>query len=103
LAREGEKGPHVADPADPAAEPTPSGRSSRRGVAEPAAKKGGPLQFAHECWAELQRVEWPDRRQLWTATGVVILVCVVIGVYLAVIDAGLTRASAWLVRQYANH
>jgi preprotein translocase subunit SecE len=34
---------------------------------------------------------------------VVILVCVVIGVYLAVIDAGLTRASAWLVRQYANH
>jgi preprotein translocase subunit SecE len=61
------------------------------------------MQFVRECWAELQRVEWPDRRQLWQATGVVILVCIVIGVYLAVIDAGLTRVSAWLVRQYANH
>jgi preprotein translocase subunit SecE len=103
VARDSEKGPHVADPADPSAEPAPGGRPARRRTAEPAAKKGGPMQFVHECWAELQRVEWPDRRQLWTATGVVIIVCVVIGVYLAVIDAGLTRASSWLVRQYANH
>jgi preprotein translocase subunit SecE len=103
VARDSEKGPNVADPADPAAEPSPSGRPARRGAAEPTAKKGGVVQFCRECWAELQRVEWPDRRQLWTATGVVIIVCVVIGVYLAVIDAGLTRVSAWLVRQYANH
>jgi preprotein translocase SecE subunit len=102
VARDSEKGPRVADPADPAAEPAPSGTPARRS-AEPAARKGGPMQFVHECWAELQRVEWPDRRQLWQATGVVILVCVVIGVYLAVLDAGLTRVSAWLVRQYANH
>jgi preprotein translocase SecE subunit len=102
VAPDSEKGPNVADPADPSADSEPSDRSERRG-AEPAAKKGGPVQFVHECWAELQRVEWPDRRQLWTATGVVILVCIVIGVYLAVIDAGLTRMSAWLVRQYANH
>jgi preprotein translocase subunit SecE len=103
VARDSEKGPNVADAADPSAEPAPSGSPARRRSAEPAAKKGGPMQFVRECWAELQRVEWPDRRQLWTATGVVIIVCIVIGVYLAVIDAGLTRASAWLVRQYANH
>jgi preprotein translocase SecE subunit len=102
VARDSEKGPNVADPADPSADSEPSDRPERRG-AEPAAKKGGAVQFVRECWAELQRVEWPDRRQLWTATAVVIIVCVVIGVYLAVIDAGLTRVSAWLVRQYANH
>ena len=102
MARDSEKGPNVADPADPAADSAEGGPARRR-AAEPATKKGGAVQFVRECWAELQRVEWPDRRQLWTATGVVIIVCVVIGVYLAVIDAGLTRVSAWLVRQYANH
>jgi preprotein translocase SecE subunit len=103
VARDSEKGPHVADPADPSGASEPGDLPAPRRAAEPAAKKGGAIQFVRECWAELQRVEWPDRRQLWTATGVVIIVCIVIGVYLAVIDAGLTRASAWLVRQYANH
>src|SRR4051794_29103085 len=49
-ARDREKGPNVADPADPSsAEPASSGRPARRGAAEPAARKGGPMQFVHEC------------------------------------------------------
>jgi preprotein translocase subunit SecE len=95
-----EEGQRVADPEPESEAP---GRPSRRAVAEPAARGGGPMAFVHECWAELQRVQWPGRRELWQATGVVILVCIVIGVYLGILDAGLTRVSAWLVRQYANH
>jgi preprotein translocase subunit SecE len=41
--------------------------------------------------------------QLWQATGVVIIVCLVIGVYIAALDAVLFRASRWLIDQYAAH
>ena len=49
---------------------------------------GGPrfLQFLKASWAELQRVQWPDRRQVGQATGVVIGFVVVAGAYLGVAD-----------------
>jgi len=95
---EREKGQRVADQ-----ELEAQGRPAGRAAAEPTSRGGGAIQFIRECWAELQRVQWPNRRELWTATGVVILVCLVMGVYLGALDAVLTRASSWLVRQYASH
>jgi preprotein translocase SecE subunit len=52
--------------------------------------RGGPLgrlfNFAQGSWRELQRVQWPDRRQVMQATGVVIGFVVVAGVFLGVAD-----------------
>jgi preprotein translocase SecE subunit len=51
-------------------------------------KPGGPrfLQFLRASWAELQRVQWPDRRQVAQATGVVVGFVIVAGAYLGVAD-----------------
>jgi preprotein translocase subunit SecE len=42
--------------------------------------------FLRACWAELQRVQWPDRRQVAQATGVVIGFVIVAGLYLGLAD-----------------
>ncbi len=48
-----------------------------------------PLQlvgFLRGSWAELQRVQWPDRRQVFQATGVVLGFVIVAGAFLGVAD-----------------
>lgn len=54
----------------------------------PTTSGGGPrfLQFLRASWAELQRVQWPDRRQVAQATAVVLGFVVVAGAYLGVAD-----------------
>ena len=44
------------------------------------------LHFLHGSWRELQRVQWPDRRQVFQATGVVIGFVIVAGVFLGLSD-----------------
>jgi preprotein translocase subunit SecE len=44
------------------------------------------LAFLRASWAELQRVQWPDRRQVAQATAVVLGFVVVAGLYLGVAD-----------------
>ena len=63
---------------------------------------GRSIQFIRECWAELGRVQWPDRNQLWQATAVVILACFVVGVYLYALDSVFAGAAEWLVDQQAG-
>ncbi|MFM8883873.1 MAG: preprotein translocase subunit SecE [Solirubrobacterales bacterium] len=58
--------------------------------ATPAPRQGifGRLAaFLRASWSELQRVQWPDRRQVGQATAVVLGFVVVAGVYLGVADA----------------
>src|SRR3954447_21655743 len=67
-----------------------------RRAAEPAARSGAATQsrgifgrfaaFLRASWAELQRVQWPDRRQVFQATAVVLGFVVVAGLYLGVAD-----------------
>jgi preprotein translocase SecE subunit len=45
------------------------------------------INFIQGSWRELQRVQWPDRRQVMQATGVVLGFVVVAGVFLGVADA----------------
>jgi len=47
--------------------------------------------FLQGSWRELQRVQWPDRRQVMQATGVVIGFVIVAGVFLGVADVIATR------------
>jgi preprotein translocase SecE subunit len=42
--------------------------------------------FLRACWAELQRVQWPDRRQVGQATAVVLGFVVIAGLYLGAAD-----------------
>ena len=54
-------------------------------------RRGGFRAFAGESVAELKKVEWPGRRQLFSATVVVIIAVAVVGAYLYVADLGLSR------------
>jgi preprotein translocase subunit SecE len=61
----------------------------------PTRKGGGRfIGFLRASWAELQRVQWPDRRQVAQATGVVIGFVIVAGLYLGVAD--------WVAKQIVN-
>jgi preprotein translocase SecE subunit len=44
------------------------------------------LNFLRASWAELKRVQWPDRRQVGQATAVVLGFVVVAGAFLGVVD-----------------
>jgi preprotein translocase subunit SecE len=54
-------------------------------------RKGGFRAFVGESAAELKKVEWPGRRQLFSATVVVIIAVAVVGAYLWVADLALSR------------
>lgn len=47
---------------------------------------GRTIGFLRSSWAELQRVQWPDRRQVGQATAVVLGFVIIAGVYLGVAD-----------------
>lgn len=47
--------------------------------------------FLRACVAELRRVQWPDRRQVAQATGVVLGFVILAGAYLGVLDAIFSR------------
>jgi preprotein translocase subunit SecE len=49
-------------------------------------------EFFKESWQELKKVHWPSRKETYAATLVVIVVVVLISIYLAVVDLGLTKA-----------
>ena len=58
-------------------------------VAKPRERRGlisRFIAFLGASWAELQRVQWPDRRQVAQATGVVLGFVIIAGVYLGVAD-----------------
>jgi preprotein translocase subunit SecE len=60
------------------------------GAAAPPARRppsGSRLvNFIRACWAELQRVQWPDRRQVGQATAVVLGFVLVAGAFLGLAD-----------------
>ena len=71
--------------------PPPAGgglTATGSGPAEPARGKGGLrfVNFLRACWAELQRVQWPNRRQVGQATMVVLGFLVIAGAFLGAAD-----------------
>jgi preprotein translocase SecE subunit len=104
--------PSRADVGAPAAEPKESRRDRRqrekeerrkarakelqKGQAEKAEKRRGPvLGFLLSCWAELKRVQWPDRDTLVQASAVTFIFVAVMAAYLGALDA----AFNWFVKQ----
>jgi preprotein translocase SecE subunit len=73
------------------APPAPPRRPTARGDARPepdrergprAVPGGGTRRFISESWAELKKVEWPVQKQLIQGVVVVLVACIVVGVYL---------------------
>jgi preprotein translocase SecE subunit len=64
----------------------------RRGAEAPEKKsRSRVVQFLFACWAELQRVQWPNRQALTTLTGVVLGFVLIAGGYLGLLDAIVSR------------
>jgi preprotein translocase SecE subunit len=66
-------------------------------VAAPAEKRqrGGVIGFFISCWAELKRVQWPDRETLIQASMITLVFITIMAAYLGVLDA----AFNWLVQR----
>ena len=54
-------------------------------------REGGTRRFVGESVAELRKVDWPDQRQLVSATVVVIIAIAVVGLFLWVADEVFSR------------
>jgi preprotein translocase subunit SecE len=89
-----------SSPADVAARAGLETPTRRRGAAraEPRARKQSlparAVAFLRASWAELQRMQWPDRRQTSQATAVVLGFVVIAGVYLGIAD--------WVAQKLVN-
>ncbi len=59
-------------------------------------------RFLTEVRAELGRVTWPTRREVWATTLVVLLVSILFGVYLYGIDLMLNALMAWIFRTFGT-
>jgi preprotein translocase subunit SecE len=57
---------------------------------------GRARRFLVDVRAELGRVTWPTRREVWATTVVVILISALFGVYLYIVDLGLSAIVAWV-------
>jgi preprotein translocase SecE subunit len=68
----------------------------QKGQAEKAEKRRGAVTgFLASCWAELKRVQWPDRDTLVQASAVTLIFVLVMAAYLGALDA----AFNWLVQR----
>jgi preprotein translocase subunit SecE len=62
-------------------------RGRRGEEAEAHKRRPRVIQFLVAVWAELQRVQWPNRQALVTLTGVVLGFVLIMGGYLGLLDA----------------
>jgi preprotein translocase subunit SecE len=68
----------------------PRGRRGAEPVRE-RKQRSRVVQFLIASWAELQRVQWPNRQALTTLTGVVLGFVLIAGGYLGLLDAIVSR------------
>jgi preprotein translocase SecE subunit len=73
-----------APPRRPTARSVPERREPRR---EPrSVPGGGARRFIAESWGELKKVEWPGQSQLIQGVVVVLIACLIVGVFLYASD-----------------
>lgn len=71
-------------------------RQQKKATAERQSRaRGGVIGFLLSCWAELKKVQWPDRDMLVQATVVTIVFVAVTAAYLGALDALFN----WLIKQ----
>jgi len=71
-------------------------RQQKKATAErQTGARGGVIGFLLSCWAELKKVQWPDRETLVQATAVTIIFVAVAAAYLGALDA----LWNWLIKE----
>jgi preprotein translocase subunit SecE len=55
------------------------------------------MKFLRESRAEMKKVFWPTKKDVWYSTLVVIGLTVVVGFYIGLVDAALTRLLALFI------
>ncbi len=71
-------------------------RQQKKATAERQTRaRGGVIGFLLSCWAELKKVQWPNRETLVQATAVTVIFVAVAAAYLGALDALFN----WLVKQ----
>src|SRR6266850_2746005 len=88
-----EQMPPGSEAALPGGPPAPPRRPTARDAGRPepareprAARRGRVTGFIAESWAELKKVEWPTQNHLIQGVVVVLIACVIVGVYLYAAD-----------------
>src|SRR4051812_36886967 len=76
---------------------TPARSESSRAAAGPRPGGNRVANFLRACWAELQRVQWPDRRQVGQATAVVLGFVAIAGAYLGLADVVAQRIVDFII------
>jgi preprotein translocase subunit SecE len=74
-----------APPAAPPRRPTARGGAQPQPRRQPSERRvpgSGAKNFVAESWGELKKVEWPRQQQLIQGVVVVLVACLVVGVYL---------------------
>ena len=59
-------------------------------------------RFLSEVRNEMGRVTWPNRKEVYATTFVVILTSVFFGLYLWLVDLGLDRGVRWVYRLFGG-
>jgi preprotein translocase subunit SecE len=65
----------------------PRGVRGEREHEEHHREHGRVVSFLIAVWAELNRVQWPDRQQLTSLTGITLMFVLIVGGYLGLLDA----------------
>jgi preprotein translocase subunit SecE len=63
---------------------------------------GRSRRFLSEVRNEMGRVTWPSQKEVYATTVVVILFSVTMGVYLWLVDLGLTWSLGWVYRLFGG-
>ncbi len=74
--------------------PEPAKSQPAKAAAKAPKEKGRLRTFLRSSWAELKRVQWPDRKQMSTMTSIVIGFVIIAGAYLGAID--------WVAQKIVN-
>jgi preprotein translocase subunit SecE len=83
----GNDGYAAEDESEPAVAGPRGVRGGREHEDEHHHERGRVAGFLVAVWAELNRVQWPDRSQLTSLTGITLMFVLIVGGYLGLLDA----------------
>ena len=58
--------------------------------------------FLKETYLELKKVIWPDQKYIVTATVIIFVIVILIGLFLMVVDFGFSEIFAFLMRNFSG-
>jgi preprotein translocase SecE subunit len=88
-----ERAPQQRAPQQQQQQPRPAAAPAQADGRHAPSRRG--TRFVSESWAELKKVDWPGQQQLVQGTAVVLIACLVTGVYLFLADE--------LFRRFVQH